>query len=113
MLKIGQIIKNENGVQKMLVGYDSVDNTYAVFSEGWYTEKQLKFAGYIIPPKEKWKPEVDEKMFFVNSCGVVDWYCFDDEDDSIQDLSKVGNCFQTKEEAQKVADKFKEMLKSL
>ena len=58
----------------------------------------------------KWKPKVGEAYYYIN-CYLdvvgVNW-----SDDHADDLVyTIGNCFKTKEEAQKYADKFIEILK--
>ena len=60
----------------------------------------------------KWKPERNEKYYFVDPAGRVMWalhnsYAID------QPRIKYGNCFPTEEQAQKAAEKVKELLKSL
>lgn len=46
-----------------------------------------------------WKPDEEEKYWFVNSNGCVDWVWWHNEDYYIFDYEQ-GNCFKTKEEAE-------------
>ena len=54
--------------------------------------------------KKKWKPEIDEKYWFINDCGMVDWasWC-DDESDNWRYLT--GNVFKTEQEAKEYKKK--------
>lgn len=62
--------------------------------------------------KYKWSPRPDECYWYVTSLGEVMYrhYVATNVD---QGLLQVGNAFPTKEEAQKVAEKVKELFKSL
>lgn len=62
--------------------------------------------------KYKWEPRQGEKYYYINTLGEV--AC---TTNNILDLDpdriKYGNCFSTKEQAKKVAEKLKEFFKSL
>ena len=58
----------------------------------------------------KWKPKVGDNYYYIDLfLDVVDDIWSDDRMDALVYTS--GNCFRTKEEAQKYADKFSEILK--
>jgi len=65
-------------------------------------KKHLKFADQ---PEERWKPEEDERFWFVNSAAKKNssafGKCWDHE-------HEIGNCFKTEAEAQKAAEELKE-----
>ena len=61
--------------------------------------------------EEVWKPKAGEAYYFTNVIGRTGSYCWHNESVD-NDLYEVGNCFQTEAEAQAMADKFKELLKS-
>lgn len=62
--------------------------------------------------KYKWRPKRNECYWFVTSCGEV-MYRYHITTNFDQGLSQLGNAFPTKEQAQKVAEKVKELFKSL
>lgn len=75
-------------------------------SEGkiWNKEK-LQWEEYI------WMPKKDEKYYYINTIGEV---AHTNNTLSLDQLRiEFGNCFQTIEKAEKVAEKFKEFFKSL
>lgn len=60
----------------------------------------------------KWKPERKEKYYFIDESGRVMWslhnsYAID------RPRIEYGNCFQTEQQAKEVAEKVKELFKSL
>ena len=62
--------------------------------------------------KYNWEPKRDEKYYFIDDAGRVMWslhnsYAVD------RPRIKYGNCFQTEQQAKEVAEKVKELLKSL
>ena len=58
----------------------------------------------------KWKPEIGDNYYYIDLfLDVIDDIWSDDRMDALVYTS--GNCFKTKEEAQKYADKFIEILK--
>ena len=62
--------------------------------------------------KYKWTPKLDEKYWYVTSWGEVGCrhYTASGID---KDFLPVGNAFSTEEQAQKAAEKLKELFKSL
>lgn len=61
------------------------------------------------PQPKRWRAKKREQYWFISSCEV----CLDQECEEVYDDKRynIGNYFRTKEEAQAMADKFKEMLK--
>ena len=62
--------------------------------------------------KYEWNPKPGEQYWYVASWGEVKYRCYIDAPID-QDFLQLGNAFPTKEEAQKVAEKVKELFKSL
>lgn len=62
--------------------------------------------------KYKWEPKRNETYYFIDTTGEV---TYTSNNTISLDPSRIeyGNCFQTKEQAQKVAEKVKELFKSL
>lgn len=58
----------------------------------------------------KFKPELNSKFYYIDIDGNVKIAIHDDYKDNI--IFNFGNCFETKEEAEKMARKIKELLKS-
>lgn len=72
----------------------------------------MELAGIIEEVDKKWVPKVDEKYWFINDCGGIEftnWSFYEDydlENHKIDDEHyKIGNCFRTKEEAEVVAER--------
>lgn len=61
---------------------------------------------------KRWKPEYKERYYYVNSIGIVrdNIWCNLDDDTSLYEF---GNCFKTKDEAEAMKDKIKEILKQM
>ena len=58
----------------------------------------------------RWKPKIGETYYYIDCyIEVVDDHWSDDRLDNL--VRNIGNCFKTKEEAQKYADKFIKILK--
>lgn len=62
--------------------------------------------------KYKWKPERNEKYYFIDSAGKVGWFL---HNSYAVDRPRIeyGNCFQTEQQAKEASEKVKELLKSL
>lgn len=61
---------------------------------------------------KKWKPEYKERYYYVNSVGIVmNCIWFNLDGDTL--LYEFGNCFKTKDEAEAMKDKIKEILKQM
>lgn len=92
-------------------------------SKGWFYEPEryfedmipprcsahfVEFSDFFEPLNEKWKPKEGEKYWYVNSTGLVI------ETVSLATHGKgeinFGNCFPTKQAAQEMRDKIKELL---
>lgn len=50
---------------------------------------------------EKWRPKEGERYYFVNYCGIVSWYEYDDYNTDNTIIKNIKNVFKTKEEAEK------------
>lgn len=62
--------------------------------------------------KYKWEPKPGEKYYYIDTLGEVS--CAINNSLHLDPVRiKYGNCFQTKEQAQKAAEKVKELFKSL
>lgn len=71
----------------------------------WNKEK-LKWEKY------RWEPKIGEKYYYIDTLGEITWTL--NNTTSLDPARiKYGNCFPTKEQAQKVAEKLKELFKSL
>lgn len=62
--------------------------------------------------KYEWQPKRGEKYWYIDTTGEASWTTYNT---MALDPTRIayGNCFQTKEQAQKAAEKVKELLKSL
>ena len=62
--------------------------------------------------KYKWEPTRGEKFYYIDSTGEVGWTVYNT---FVVDPRRIayGNCFPNKEQAKRVAEKVKELLKSL
>lgn len=69
-------------------------------AEDWTKQPDFKCA--------PWRPLPDQPFFFVCSSGTVE---FSVSGSFSRSLEQVGNCFQTREEAEKIAPKFLELFK--
>ena len=66
----------------------------------------------VVEVKERWKPKNGESYFFISGDGLVN---LSDWDNDVFDnyYYNFGNCFRTKEEAEKALERVKELLLSL
>ena len=84
------------GISYTIVHKDQLEKNPNILAE-WFEE---------IKEQTRWKPEEDQKYYFLDSNGYVYnniWAC-----DSIDcNRSDIGNCFQTKEEAERVVEYLK------
>ena len=78
----------------------------ANYTNSWFqhTLENLLTGKYTIKCKP-WKPNLDDEYYYVDECGYV---CSDPWIDSSVDFVfyKIGNCYKTKEEADKNKDKW-------
>lgn len=114
MITKGQILKYKVGVGSMKVRLILEDNVLLSLNGGfdkcgtWYSFSEIEELFEITV--EKWVPKHNEEYFFINSTtGIANTYNTNNYNDV--EHVKIGNIFKTKEEAQKMADKFKELLK--
>ncbi|EJW90455.1 hypothetical protein EVA_21433 [gut metagenome] len=66
------------------------------------------------PKAKRWKPKERETYFTIHHEYGVPFYVVDfkwDGSPADEDMYRLGNCFRTEEEAQKVTDKFNALLK--
>lgn len=115
MIKKGQILKYKNNNESSrkvleIVGelYFLSDTNHKYPSQAPYIIEEIE--EYFEIPKERWVPKHNEEYFFINTItGIANTYNTNNYNDV--EHVKIGNIFKTKEEAQKMADKFKELLK--
>lgn len=106
--KQGDIIENKNGKRKVLgvcgeVCFMSLQNNYDEATDHCYTQKKLDELGYSLVQSD-WKPEYDGTYYFVNVEGDVDRY---DWCSSYSDKKRLelGNCYRTRELAEKARER--------
>lgn len=56
---------------------------------------------------EKWRPKEGERYYFVNYCGIVSWYEYDDYNTDNTMIKNIKNVFKTKEEAEEYREYIK------
>ena len=63
--------------------------------------------------KKKWQPKWNDVYYYIDDTLDVIFRIYDDSPELSYDIDrvKIGNCFQTKEEAEAMAEKIKELLK--
>lgn len=109
-LKKGQEITAMLGGRVGLVEIIADGGAFISFSDydsHWYTEKEI-FERFILP-KEKWVPKEGDAYYFFDTDLSIRTYI---SDSTFEDMAgiKVGNCFQTESEAQKVVEEIKKLL---
>ena len=57
-------------------------------------------------PTQVWKPNVGDKYYYISNTGSILYYMYD-EDVTNKAIISIGNCFETKEEAQHMVEKLK------
>lgn len=99
------ILKEGIGLQHVLEGCDG-----AII----YTEATIeKFPNILtdwfeeVNESTRWKPELDQEYYHLASDGSVRNDTFDDDFELDQDRFDIGNCFKTKEEAERVVEYLK------
>lgn len=85
------------GISYVIVHEDQLENNPDILDE-WFEE---------IKESTRWKPEKNQKYYYVSSSSIIlndVWY-----DSSVVDNGRfeIGNCFQTKEEAERVVEYLK------
>ena len=100
--------------------YHLKEYEFLPLSEGYYQSiiTELKEKGYVYDRnnieiyKDIWKPEFDETYWYITSFGVAT-DTFRCKGDTCDDRHiELGNCFQTKEQAQKAVDAFVQWFKT-
>lgn len=84
------------GISYTIVHKDQLENNPNILTD-WFEE---------IKEPTRWKPKMDQMYYFLDSDGSVvddDWNGWSIDDDRFE----IGNCFQTKEEAEQVAEYLK------
>ena len=84
------------GISYTIVHKDQLENNPNILSE-WFEE---------VRESTRWKPEIDQKYYFIRTSG----YVYDSiwTNDSIDDgRFEIGNCFQTREEAERTVEYLK------
>lgn len=114
-LKKGGLISRD---KKSGLAFGVVNGCLVAFNNGIKKEPEEVFKGYVNDllasdweyisydsKKSIWKPEDDEKYYYINSCVGVDWdyYCINYDDDELR--IGIGNVFKTEEEAEKMIKK--------
>lgn len=114
-LKKGGLITRD---KKSGISFGVVNGCLVAFNNGIKKEPEEVFKGYIgdllasdweyisyDSKKPIWKPEDDEKYYYINSNVAVDWdyYCSNYDDDELR--IRIGNVFKTEEEAEKMIKK--------
>lgn len=112
-LKKGGLISRD---KKSGLAFGIVNGRLVAFKNGVKIEPEEMFKGYatdllandwdyVTYKSEMWKPEDDEKYYYINSCVGVDWdyYCSNYDDDELR--IRIGNVFKTEEEAEKMIKK--------
>lgn len=96
LIDSGSLIHERDGV--VAYSWSTIDKFPNILTD-WFEE---------IKESNRWKPETDQKYYYLDSDGTAlgdEWNDWSLEDDRFD----IGNCFQTKEEAEQV----KEYLKAL
>ena len=74
-------------------------------------KKKYKELGEEIERLEKkgdvWKPQHNEKYFFIKTHGEIDWTYWKDDNYFDTERYEIGNCFKTREKAEKAVEKAK------
>ena len=74
-------------------------------------KKKYKELGEEIERLEKkrdvWKPQHNEQYFFIKTHGEIDWTYWEDDNYFDTERYEIGNCFKTREEAEKAVEKAK------
>lgn len=92
--EVGNLIRESDNVPAY--SWTTLDNFPNILTD-WFEE---------VNESKRWKPETDQKYYFIRTSG----YVYDSiwTDDSIDNgRFEIGNCFQTEEEAEKVTEYLK------
>lgn len=77
-----------------------------------YCKKQGKIFNFKTNTWEehKWKPKNGDKFYMVTSFGKTDLYIYDENNQFKKSVVEIGNCFRTKEEAEKKAKEYLKLM---
>ena len=85
------------GISYTIVHKDQLENNPDILTD-WFEE---------INESTRWKPDDDQKYYYVDSGGSVDSDIWNDYSAIDDDRFEIGNCFQTEEEAERVVEYLK------
>lgn len=100
-LEHGEIIaylKDDTGEDKV------EERTKCMFELVDFTAEDWKI--YEEKPTRIWKPNVGDKYYYISNTGSILYYMYD-EDVTNKAIISIGNCFETKEEAQHMLQKIR------
>lgn len=100
-LEHGEIIaylKDDNGEDKV------EERTKCMFELADFTAEDWKI--YEEKPTRIWKPNAGDKYYYISNTGSILYYMYD-EDVTNKAIISIGNCFETKEEAQHMLQKIR------
>jgi hypothetical protein len=85
------------GISYVIVHKDQLEKDPNILTD-WFEE---------IKESTRWKPKYVEEYYYLSGDGSVGRETFDDEFDIDNDRFEIGNCFKTKEEAERVVEYLK------
>ena len=85
------------GISYTIVHKDQLEKNQNILTD-WFEE---------VKEPTRWEPKYAEEYYYLSGDGSVGRETFDDEFDIDNDRFEIGNCFKTKEEAEKVVEKLK------
>ena len=85
------------GISYTIVHKDQLEKNPNILAE-WFEE---------INESTRWKPEINQEYYWLDSCGSVYSDAWDDGSTINNVRFEIGNCFQTKEEAKKAVEYLK------
>ena len=85
------------GISYTIVHKDQLENNPDILTD-WFEE---------INESTRWKPDDDQKYYYVDSGGSVDSDIWNDYSAIDDDRFEIGNCFKTEEEAERIVEYLK------